>query len=211
MLAPLEEDCCEVIIEDVACTFSTPQTVIASPSRPQYFDFEIPWDVEAVHVRGFSTDKICATISVQEATCPVFDLLRNVKFIGKYQTFTTQSSIHVKRRDFQDFFIVIVVHPSDTECLPQGDEDMPSVGSGMERSKNVTIQVIPAALGLVYLIATLPVIAGHLLICIGIFIFVKYWKKCIRTRQGVTEDVLSERALLVAKEVATKRPRVFGG
>ncbi|XP_070548994.1 SID1 transmembrane family member 1-like [Ptychodera flava] len=110
------------VVNDFEMELSARHTVMASPSRPQYYYFKIPESTDAVQVRGHSKDKICATISVQEAECPVFDLLRNVKFIGKYQTLTTKSSIIVQKRRFPDFFIVLVVHPGDKKCteLKQG-------------------------------------------------------------------------------------------
>ncbi|XP_070548990.1 SID1 transmembrane family member 1-like [Ptychodera flava] len=109
-------------INDFEIKLSANHTVIATPSQPQYYHFKFTDGIDAVQVQGHSKDKICATISVQKATCPVFDLLRSVEFIGKHQTLTTTSSIIVQKRDFTDFFIVLVVHPIDTECseLNQG-------------------------------------------------------------------------------------------
>ncbi|XP_070548964.1 SID1 transmembrane family member 1-like [Ptychodera flava] len=56
------------VVNDFEMELSTPQTVMASPSQPQYYYFKFPENVKALQVRAHSKDKICATISVQEAT-----------------------------------------------------------------------------------------------------------------------------------------------
>ncbi|XP_070548950.1 SID1 transmembrane family member 1-like [Ptychodera flava] len=171
------------VINDFEMELSARHAVMASPSRPQYYYFKFPEGVEAVQVRGHSKDKICATISVQKATCPVFDLLRNVKFIGMYQTVTMESSIHVQNHDFDEVFIVIVVHPSDQECtklkhsmLPDDKEDFPTPGSPEDRIKNVTIDIIPMAAGSTYWMATLVVVSFFIVFYIlyGIILLIKH-------------------------------------
>ncbi|XP_070548974.1 uncharacterized protein [Ptychodera flava] len=121
--------------------------------------------------------------SPSQPQCPVFDLLRNVKFIGMYQTVTMESSIHVQNHDFDEVFIVIVVHPSDQECtklkhsmLPDDKEDFPTPGSPEDRIKNVTIDIIPMAAGSTYWMATLVVVSFFIVFYIlyGIILLIKH-------------------------------------
>ncbi|XP_070549051.1 SID1 transmembrane family member 1-like [Ptychodera flava] len=179
------------VVNDFEMELSTRHTVMASPSQPQYYYFKFPEAVEAVQVRGHSNDKICATISVQEATCPVFDLLRNVEFIGKYQTLTTQSSIIVQKRDFQEFFIVLVVHPGDTKCselkqgLSLGDEDLPNFGYEVDRIKNVTINIIKTASGYTYWFSTTLIVLFYMIFYViyGLILLIQ----CCRRNEEATE------------------------
>ncbi|XP_077986005.1 SID1 transmembrane family member 1-like [Glandiceps talaboti] len=106
------------LINDFEMHLSDKQTVTVAPPKPKYFYFNFPGDVDAVQVRASSEDRICATLSVQDTTCPVFDLNRNVEFTGIYQTMTTQTAITVQDNDFssKEFYVVAVVHPDDAEC-----------------------------------------------------------------------------------------------
>jgi len=65
--------------------FNTSVSAMASPSAPIFFQVNLK-EEEAALVKFESKDGICAILSVQNVTCPVFDLDRNVKFEGLYQT-----------------------------------------------------------------------------------------------------------------------------
>ena len=65
--------------------FNQSVSAMASPSAPIFFQVNLK-EEEAALVKFESKDGICAILSVQNVTCPVFDLDRNVKFEGLYQT-----------------------------------------------------------------------------------------------------------------------------
>ncbi|XP_070549052.1 SID1 transmembrane family member 1-like [Ptychodera flava] len=145
------------VVDDFQIGLSENKTVTVSPSKPKYYYFKFPNGTNAVEVRGYSEDAICVTLSVQNATCPVFDLPRNVRFTGKYQTFTKKSSIPVKAtKNFCGFFIVLVVHQSDTKCTDlkqsrsQGHGGLQNGGDEHDRIKNVTIKIIQSKTGKQY-------------------------------------------------------------
>ncbi|XP_077867553.1 SID1 transmembrane family member 1-like [Saccoglossus kowalevskii] len=106
------------IVHDFQMSMNELKSLSVSPSKPEYYYFLFPEGVEAVHVIAKSKDHICATLSVQDISCPVFDQNRNVEFTGIYQTLTQQASITVQRDDFdgRDMFIVVVIHPDDAQC-----------------------------------------------------------------------------------------------
>ena len=68
--------------------FNQSVSAMASPSAPIFFQVNLK-EEEAALVKFESKDGICAILSVQNVTCPVFDLDRNVKFEGLYQTVDT--------------------------------------------------------------------------------------------------------------------------
>ena len=61
-----------------------------SPSAPIFFQVNFPENAESLLVKMSSSDQICAILSVQNITCPVYDLDLNVQFEGSYQTADTK-------------------------------------------------------------------------------------------------------------------------
>ena len=60
---------------------------------------------------------ICMTVSIQNTTCPVFDLERNIQFSGYWQTVNRQGGITVPKQEYPlGFFVVLVVKGDDTDC-----------------------------------------------------------------------------------------------
>ncbi|KAM3186479.1 hypothetical protein ACTXT7_004232 [Hymenolepis weldensis] len=89
-----------------------------TPSEPQYYLFNFPEDVDSVMVRVHSRDKLCMTVSVQAARCPVADILDTVKYSGVYQTVTTLGAMTVNKLDqnITKFLVVLVLKPEDYDC-----------------------------------------------------------------------------------------------
>ena len=91
-------------------------TAMVSPSQPIYFQVHLPKE-EAVLVRFHSNDDICAILSVQNVTCPVYDLDRNVKFEGLYQTVDKQTGLTYTQDQFPlGIYLVVVAKPDDSAC-----------------------------------------------------------------------------------------------
>ncbi|XP_070549102.1 SID1 transmembrane family member 1-like [Ptychodera flava] len=168
---------------------SSPQSVTISPSQPQYYYFRFPNGVDSVQVRGRSENKICSVIGVQEVGCPVFDLLRNVEFIGKFQTQTTQSSITVQAKEFQSrkFFVVLLAHPDDSICNDKQQskssvndskatdgnyQPASSTSSDDEaRLKNMTLEIIPTKPCSVYWTGTMVMTSVFLCFYIAFLVY----------------------------------------
>ncbi|VDN98127.1 unnamed protein product [Rodentolepis nana] len=89
-----------------------------TPSEPQYYLFNFPDDIDSVIVRVHSNDKLCMTVSVQTARCPVADILDTVKYSGVYQTVTTLGAMTVNKLDHNitKFLVVLVLKPEDFDC-----------------------------------------------------------------------------------------------
>ncbi|PBC32161.1 SID1 transmembrane family member [Apis cerana cerana] len=95
------------------------KTVEISPSQPIYYGYTFSGQVESssviVHVK--SDSDICMTVSIQNISCPVFDLERNIEFSGYWQTVIRQGGITVPKEEFPlGFFVVLVVKSDDTDC-----------------------------------------------------------------------------------------------
>ena len=58
-------------------------TAMVSPSSPIYFQIDLPMEVDSALVKFESDDEVCSIMSVQNITCPVYDLDLNIKFEGK--------------------------------------------------------------------------------------------------------------------------------
>ena len=92
------------------------QQMSVSPSKPEYLLFTFPEDEDTVVVEMSSDDDLCMVLSVQNTQCPVFDLTSDVEFTGEYQTVDRQGAITVRRKFYSQFFVVLVVKPSDFDC-----------------------------------------------------------------------------------------------
>ncbi|KAK2580071.1 hypothetical protein KPH14_012354 [Odynerus spinipes] len=113
------------------------RTVEISPSEPIYYSYIFPEDSESstVVVSVESDNDICMTFSIQNVSCPVFDLERNIEFSGYWQTMSRKGGITVSREIYPfGFFIVLVVKGDDTDC-----NGVPS--TSLLRSKSVTLTV----------------------------------------------------------------------
>ncbi|VUZ57405.1 unnamed protein product [Hymenolepis diminuta] len=122
-----------------------------TPSEPQYYLFNFPEDVDSVMVRVHSRDKLCMTVSVQAARCPVADILDTVKYSGVYQTVTTLGAMTVNKLDqnITKFLVVLVLKPEDYDCggpvtiIKPGNATTP-------RIKNISLTVTPSLAGYHY-------------------------------------------------------------
>nr|CAD7413898.1 unnamed protein product [Timema poppensis] len=74
--------------------FSDEMTVHVSPAEPRYFSFKFLNDGrDTVLLRVDSPDDLCMTVSIQNISCPVFDLEKNVLFEGYWQSMSRRGGI----------------------------------------------------------------------------------------------------------------------
>ncbi|KAL0809413.1 hypothetical protein ABMA28_011597 [Loxostege sticticalis] len=65
-----------------------------------------------------SDDDICAVVSIQNYSCPVFDNERDILYDGYYLTMTRRGGITLTQDTFPiGFYIVFIVKTSDDDCL----------------------------------------------------------------------------------------------
>ncbi|KAL4711290.1 hypothetical protein ACJJTC_019131 [Scirpophaga incertulas] len=78
------------------------------------FNYTIP---KSVILTIESDDDICATISIQNNSCPVFDNEQDVIYQGYHLTMTTKGGITLTQSMFpQGFYIVFIVRENDQAC-----------------------------------------------------------------------------------------------
>ncbi|XP_066257753.1 SID1 transmembrane family member 1-like isoform X3 [Euwallacea similis] len=157
-----------------------------SPSAPQYFFYnftsssnltslkarESNYDTVILEVN--SEDQICTIISIQNVSCPVFDLNQDITFRGFYETFTTKGGITIPKYKFPyGFYIVFVAKANDYDCTK---ELTPSVQG--DRTKKLYLTIKPSITYADYVFAVIITFCciGGFYIIFGLFFFL-----CSRT------------------------------
>nr|CAI5856012.1 unnamed protein product [Callosobruchus analis] len=114
----------------------TSYTLTVSPSQPKYAFYKFTKTTsDTVVVEVESGDDVCLTMSIQDAKCPVFDMYKDIKYEGVHQTINIKGAVTIRRKDFQPsggFFVVLVVHPDDSEC-GQSHSALPSPLTSKEK------------------------------------------------------------------------------
>ncbi|KAF7283688.1 hypothetical protein GWI33_023184 [Rhynchophorus ferrugineus] len=102
--------------------------VTISPNKPQYFFYNFSSNDNAstntgnsnfdtVILEAVSSNEACAIVSIQNVSCPVFDLNQDITFRGFYETFSLKAGMTIPKYKFPyGFYIVFVVKPDDYEC-----------------------------------------------------------------------------------------------
>ncbi|XP_075707365.1 SID1 transmembrane family member 1 [Rhinoderma darwinii] len=154
---------------DVPLNFS------ASPSQPQYFLYSFPEGVDSVIIKVKSAETFpCAVVSVQDITCPVYDMDHNVEFNGVYQSMTKKAAITIQRKDFPkgEFYTVFVIKPEDYAC--GGSVPVSTIGTGnhtwnLKRVKHMEVTITPSINNSVYIHANLLCLLFFLIFYLGAF------------------------------------------
>ncbi|XP_058803518.1 SID1 transmembrane family member 1-like isoform X2 [Phymastichus coffea] len=131
-----------------------------TPSKPVYFgyDFEGLTDSSSVLISIKSESLVCMTFSIQNTSCPVFDLERNIQYAGYWQTVSKQGGITVPKMKYPNgFFIVLVVNTDDSECST--DETI------IDRSKYVEVEIQNSITTNEYVFASLSVLGMFTAFC----------------------------------------------
>ncbi|KAJ8668220.1 hypothetical protein QAD02_009883 [Eretmocerus hayati] len=96
------------------------RTFNITPAEPVYYGYNFTGftaDSPSVLVSVTSDSEVCMTFSIQNTTCPVFDLERNIQYAGYWQTVSLQGGILVPKDAYPNgFFIVLVVNADDFDC-----------------------------------------------------------------------------------------------
>ena len=80
-----------------------------SPSAPIFLRFNMPPDLDVALLKLTSGDTRCMTLSVQNLTCPVYDLDTNVLFEGMWQVLIYRAGRPIIRKVLK--IIIWVVPP----------------------------------------------------------------------------------------------------
>ncbi|KAG5327516.1 SIDT1 protein, partial [Pseudoatta argentina] len=162
-----------------------------SPSEPIYYGYIFSkQENSSVIVRVESDNDICMTVSVQNTSCPVFDLERNIEFSGHWQTVSRRGGITVPREAYPlGFFVVLVVKGEDTDCNGLSS-------SNPLRTKNVTLIVNPTITKRDYVVASVSAAAMVLGFCIiyitAVIVFSIRESKKLATQELINEQDFNE-------------------
>ncbi|KAL0809167.1 hypothetical protein ABMA28_011399 [Loxostege sticticalis] len=175
-------------------------SVIAKPSTPKYYFFS--FDSSPVNVSGRqylprfnytipksviliieSDDEVCATISIQNNSCPVFDNEKDVLYQGYHLSMTTKGGITLTQSMFpQGFYIVFIVRENDDVCT--GDSFANYI---VNRTKSFRFRVIATISYKEYVIGALVTLALTLLVA-AIVAMLPLALRCRATEEVVVEE-----------------------
>ncbi|KAM3955409.1 LOW QUALITY PROTEIN: SID1 transmembrane family member 1-like [Aphomia sociella] len=91
-----------------------------------------------------SDDDICAVVSIQNFSCPVFDNERDILYDGYYLTMTRSGGITLTQETFPiGFYIVFIVKTSDDDCIERssGNETLPTMAHYFGWSEKSVVEV----------------------------------------------------------------------
>jgi hypothetical protein len=131
-------------VNEFELTMNTTVEFNISANAPEIRYFKFPDGIQDVVVTTSSNSGGCAYVSVQNASCPVNDLLQSDCSIGVFQTMITDSSLVIKAGDTitgDDFFVVIIVVDS-SYCNQISQEEVITVST---ISVNLTITTLHSA------------------------------------------------------------------
>ncbi|KAK9297183.1 hypothetical protein QLX08_009048 [Tetragonisca angustula] len=171
------------------------RNVQISPSQPIYYGYTFPGQAESssviVHVQ--SDSDICMTFSIQNTTCPVFDLERNIQFSGYWQTVNQQGGITVPKQQYPlGFFVVLVVKSDDTDCY--GAPSMIPL-----RNKQVYLTINPSITKHDYVVASGVVVSVIFTFCIAYVVSVVMLK--IKKEKKIKQELLDQESEQIDESV----------
>ncbi|XP_026734688.1 SID1 transmembrane family member 1-like [Trichoplusia ni] len=91
-----------------------------------------------------SDDDICAVVSIQNFSCPVFDNERDILYDGYYLTMTRRGGITLTQDTFPvGFYIVFIVKTSDEDCTDKaGNNTLPRVAHYLGWAEEEVVQLV---------------------------------------------------------------------
>ena len=176
-----------------------------TPSAPRFFQFNFPDGIDTAIISmnslGPSSD-ICMTMSVQNISCPVYDLDRDVHFEGSFQTVDKKTGMSIRKDQYPNgLHIVFVVKPTNLACVNSFNLNpftpiMPPANRechGPCRKKMVEFKIMKKITKQEYLYATF----GALGLFLGTYILVVLVSciMCVRTWRVPTEPTLEDQSV----------------
>ncbi|KAJ8707802.1 hypothetical protein PYW07_011479 [Mythimna separata] len=91
-----------------------------------------------------SDDDICAVVSIQNFSCPVFDNERDILYDGYYLTMTRRGGITLTQDTFPvGFYIVFIVKTSDEDCTDKASNaTLPQVAQYLGWTQEEKVQLV---------------------------------------------------------------------
>ncbi|XP_066148798.1 SID1 transmembrane family member 1-like isoform X2 [Euwallacea fornicatus] len=198
---------------------NTEYPINISPSAPQYFFYNFSSSSNLLNLRASesnydtvilqvnSEDHICTIVSIQNVSCPVFDLNQDITFRGFYETFTTKGGITIPKYKFPyGFYIVFVAKADDYDC---SKDITPSVHG--DRTKKLYLTIKPSITYDDYVFAvilTFCCIGGFYIVFGLFFLFLKRYNVPRQMQYAVDNDAttsLNSRILRIASQSRIER------
>ncbi|XP_048488018.1 SID1 transmembrane family member 1 [Plutella xylostella] len=134
--------------EDQLNAYQLKQSLDIGPERSWF------WRPKSVILMIESDDDICALVSIQNFSCPVFDNERDILYDGYYLTMTRRGGITLTQDHFPvGFYIVFIVKSSDEDCSASPLGFNGTKVSADSRVKNFTFKIVETISYQEYLIA----------------------------------------------------------
>ena len=176
-----------------------------TPSAPRFFQFNFPDGIDTAIISMESpgpSSEICMTMSVQNISCPVYDLDRDVHFEGSFQTVDKKTGMSIRKDQYPNgLHIVFVVKPTNLACVNSFNLNpftpiMPPANRechGPCRKKLVEFKIMKKITKQEYLYATF----GALGLFLGTYILVVLVSciMCVRTWRVPTEPTLEDQPI----------------
>ncbi|XP_063545652.1 SID1 transmembrane family member 1-like [Cydia strobilella] len=126
------------------------------------FNYTIP---KSVILIVESDDDICAVISIQNNSCPVFDNEQDVNYQGYHLTMMNKGGITLTQSMFSvGFYVVFIVKQSDEDCTGASEMTLKEYNMGTERVKSFRFRIIATISYAEYVVAALVVLAVLMLL-----------------------------------------------
>lgn len=163
-------------------------TTQVSPSEPIFFQLDFPKDEDSVLVKVTSPDESCAILSIQNVSCPVYDLDLNVQFEGDFMTLGRKAGLAVTKDKYPlGAYIIFVAKTDDAACRNSFQLTAVSPVVVFDRTKTIQVEIQSLISNDEYFIATF----GAIGIFLGFYALVLLIScaLCIKDyRMGVIED-----------------------
>lgn len=104
-----------ITIEDL--NINNAKDIVVSPSAPRYFLHTFPPNTSSLLIKVQSPHLTCASLSIQQAPCPVYDMIGIREHALYSALITTKGAATVVKSETTSFFIVLSVKPNDFDCL----------------------------------------------------------------------------------------------
>ncbi|XP_068632776.1 SID1 transmembrane family member 1-like isoform X2 [Battus philenor] len=147
--------------------FAAPVALAATPTAPRVLHYEFAEAQHSVRLVVQSDDDVCASISVQNYSCPIAQTLADISVTGLRMTVQRSGAVQLSRQQFpRGFLVVAVVQPSQTACGGAADEhadwlwaaavfgETPQPPAPLARTKTFTLTVEAALTRAQYAAAT---------------------------------------------------------
>uniref|UniRef100_A0A2A4K1B3 Uncharacterized protein n=1 Tax=Heliothis virescens TaxID=7102 RepID=A0A2A4K1B3_HELVI len=113
-------------VRDWLLPFQSSTAVEVKQGAPSVHAYRFPREQEHVRLVVDSRDDVCATVAVQDYSCPIAETLEDIEISSLRMTVTRSGGMQLSRQRYpRGFYVVAVVHASDAACRDDDAQDEP--------------------------------------------------------------------------------------